>query len=131
MAAQLVARGGEPHGHVSRAVSEAVLEDADVVVTVEFAQRLRIAQRWPHHGSKVFGLRQLADALDRSTTSEGGLAALDAALATAGPDSLAWDVADPYKRGKTAARTCADEIDDALAVIVPALSGTTVRSAPR
>ena len=128
MAAQLVSRGGEPHGHVSRAVSAGILEDADVVVTVEFAQRLRIAERWPEHAPKVFGLRQLADALERRHTVGGGLEALDGALAIAAPDSLAWDIVDPYKKGKAAARVCADQIDDALAVIVPALIGAPVRT---
>ncbi|MFC7488073.1 low molecular weight phosphatase family protein [Knoellia sp. CPCC 206453] len=131
MAAQLARRGGEAHGHVSRPVTSAVLEDADVVITVEFGQRLRIAQAWPEHAPKVFGLAQLADALERIPTSAGGLAALDAALAAARPDSLAWDIPDPYKRGKAAARACADTIDEALAVIVPALIGAPVRTGSR
>jgi len=112
-----------PTDNASQPVSEQVLEGADVVLAVEFAHRLRIAQRWPEHAAKVFGMAQLADALERTPPSEGGLAALDAALAVARPDSLAWDIADPYKKGKAAARTCADAIDAALAVIVPALTG--------
>ncbi|EAP99593.1 ptp [Janibacter sp. HTCC2649] len=128
MAAELVSRGGEGNGHVSRSLSAAILEAADVVITVEFAQRLRIAESWPEHVAKVFGLHQLADAMERSHTVGGGLEALDGALAIARPDSLAWDVADPYKRGKAAARACADDIDEALAVIVPALVGAPVRA---
>ena len=36
---------------------------------------------------------------------------------------VAWDVADPYRQGRSAARRCADEIDAALASILPALDG--------
>lgn len=124
MAAQLRSRGGEPIGHESRAVTAQLLDDADLVITVTFGHRLRIAQSWPQHSSKVFGLRQLSDALSRvPTATGGGLAALDAALAVTAPDSLTWDIADPYQRGAAAARVCADEIDEALAIIVPGLAG--------
>ncbi|WP_353953346.1 low molecular weight phosphatase family protein [Knoellia sp. S7-12] len=131
MAAQLSRRGIEPNGHVSRSVSVGILADADVVVTVELAHRLRIAEIWPEHAAKVFGLHQLADAFERMPPSAGGLEALDAALTVTRPDSMAWDVVDPYKRGAAAAKACSDEIDGALAVIVPGLAGTSVRSAPR
>lgn len=124
MVVELVARGSEAGDHVSRSVTSAMLEAADVVLTVEFAHRLRIAESWPDHASKVFGVNQLADALGRVTAANGGLAALASALAVARPDGLTWDVADPYKRGGAAARAGADEIDEALAVIVPGLART-------
>lgn len=123
MARELEARGGDRTNHVSRSVTGEILEGADVVVTLEFAHRLRITQAWPQHAPKVFGMRQLADALGRVPTPSRGLAALDAALSVAGPDGLTWDVADPYRLGPAAARACADEIDTALAVILPGLTG--------
>jgi len=128
MARELESRGADGRGHLSRAVSAEVLAAADVVVTAEFAHRLRITERWPEHAPKVFGLNQLADALGRATTEEGGLAALDAALGVARPDSLSWDVTDPFGRGPAAARRCAVEIDEALHVIVPRLTGIRVAS---
>lgn len=128
MLRELEARGGDARGHLSRSVTEEVLEAADVVITVEFAHRMRITELWPRQAPKVFGLRQLADALGRRDGAAPGLAALDSALGVARPDSLTWDVADPYKRGATAARRCADEIDEALAVIVPGLTGIPVVS---
>ena len=123
MARELESRGGHGHGHLSRAVSAEILDAADVVLTLEFAHRLRITERWPEHAPKVFGLRQLADALGRSAVEADGLAALDAALAVSRPDSLSWDVADPFREGASAARRCAAEIDEALHVIVPGLTG--------
>lgn len=126
MARELETRGVDGHGHLSRALSGEILAAADVVLTLEFAHRLRITERWPEHAAKVFGLRQLADALSRSTAEEGGLAALDAALAVARPDNLSWDVTDPFSQGAAAARRCAAEIDEALHVIVPRLTGMRV-----
>ena len=126
MAQELAARGVDGRGHLSRAVSGEILAATDVVLTLELAHRLRITERWPEHAAKVFGLRQLAHALGRSNADEGGLAALDAALAVSGPDSLGWDVTDPFGQGSAAARRCAAEIDEALQVIVPRLTGTRV-----
>ncbi|MDT0215572.1 low molecular weight phosphatase family protein [Rothia sp. ARF10] len=128
MARELETRGVTDHAHLSRALSGEILAAADVVVTLEFAHRLRITERWPEHAAKVFGLRQLADALTRSTSDEAGLAALDAALAVARPDNLGWDVSDPFAQGAAAARRCAGEIDEALEVIVPRLTGIRVAS---
>jgi protein-tyrosine-phosphatase len=123
MAAELTNRGANPGGHLSRSVTTRILEEVDVVLTVELAHRRRLAEGWPEHAAKVFGLNQLAEAMSRVGTRRGGLAALDDALAVAKPDSMAWDVADPYRRGRAAARACADEIDAALAGILPALDG--------
>lgn len=123
MVVELEARGGSADGHVSRSVTGAELEDSDVVVTVEFAHRLRLLEGWPEHAHKVWGLNQLADAVGRARLAGRGPATLDSALAVAGPDGLTWDVADPYRRGRRAAKRCADEIDAALVAILPALDG--------
>ncbi len=121
MAAELRERGGDPLGHVSRAVTQDLLEDAHLVVTFEFAHRLRIAESWPDQEPKVFALRRLADAISRVQTPSHGFELLDQALAVSQPDGLNWDVPDPHRRGSKAARACADTIDAALAVILPAL----------
>lgn len=122
MVVELKARGGSAVGHASRVLSASILEASDVVLTAEFAHRMRITERWPDHAPKVFGLRQLADALRRSPASKGGLAALDHALSVAHADGLTWDVADPYRRGAAAAARAARDIDEALGVVLPALS---------
>ena len=122
MAKQLRARGGEPNGHVSRSLTTEMLALADLAVTFEFAQRMRILESHPGWSHKLFGLHQLADALERTTTARTGFWLVHEALRASSPDSMTWDVADPYGRGATAARRAADEIDAALSVIVPALT---------
>lgn len=122
MAAQLRSRGAEPNGHVSRVLTGDLLAETALVLTFEFAHRLRIAEAWPDHAIKVFGLHQLADAVERLPSPAAGLELLDQAYAARRPDGLNWDVADPHGRGQAAARACADEIDALLRVVVPALS---------
>ena len=63
MATQLRARGGEPNGHVSRALTHEILGGSDLVLTFEFEQRLRIIDEWPDQAVKVFGVRQFARGL--------------------------------------------------------------------
>lgn len=79
--------------------------------------------------TKVFGIRQLADAVERLASPGQGLELLDQAYAARRPDGMNWDVADPHRRGPGAARECAAQIDEALAVIVPALAGTRIEGA--
>jgi protein-tyrosine phosphatase len=129
MADQLRSRGGEPNGHVSRKLTADLLAATDLVLTVEFTHRLRIAQAWPDHAIKVFGVHQFVDALDRLPAPAAGLELLDQAYAVRCPDGMNWDVADPHGRGQAAAARCADELDDALSHIVPALAGTHIEGA--
>ncbi|KGN34703.1 phosphotyrosine protein phosphatase [Knoellia sinensis KCTC 19936] len=123
MGHQLRERGGEPNGHVSRSVTNSVLTETDLVITHEYVHRLRITSSFPEHAIKVFGLHQLADSIAALEAPERGLALLDQVYSQAVSDGMQRDVADPYKRGRAAARACALEIDEALAVIVPVLAG--------
>ena len=118
MAKQLRARGGEPNGHVSRSLTTDMLALADLVITFELAQRLRILESHPGWTHKLFGLHQLVDALERTSPASTGVRLVDDAHRACAPDSMTWDVPDPYGRGRAAARKAADEIDEALAVIV-------------
>ena len=123
MAKQLRSRGGEPDGHVSRCLTTEMLALADLVVTFEFAQRMRILESHPGWTHKLFGLHQLVDALERTSPGRTGVRLVDEAYRTCAPDSMTWDVADPYGRGTAAARKAADEIDEALGVILLATAG--------
>ena len=123
MAAQLAARGGQANGHVSRSLTRADLDSTALVLTFEFAHRVRIIDAWPEQAIKVFGLHQFADALARVRAPARGLELLDQVYAATRPDGVNADVADPYRRGTAAARACAQEIDALLGSIVPALAG--------
>lgn len=123
MAAQLRRRGGDPTDHVSRVLTTEMLALADVVVTFEFAQ----ADADPRVPSGL-GTQAVRPAPARRCRrpNPGGATGYrlvyELQLAAA-PDSMSWDVTDPYGRGASAAHQTADAIDGALSVIVPALVG--------
>lgn len=123
MAAELRRRGGDPTGHVSRSLTTETLALADVVVTFEFAQRMRILESHPGWGHKLFGLHHLVDAVERTPGGATGYRLVHELQLAAAPDSMSWDVADPYGRGASAAHQTADAIDGALSVIIPVLVG--------
>lgn len=122
MAQQLTDRGADPTGHCSRPVTADLLAASDVVLTAEFAHRLRLLAAHPEHGPRIFGLRQAAQAVSpQAPTGPDFVGWLGrAALA----DSMTLDIADPHRRGRRAARACASELDDLLGVLLPALTGT-------
>ncbi|WP_425307926.1 hypothetical protein AADG42_03955 [Ammonicoccus fulvus] len=123
MARQLVDRGGSAEGHVSQSVNEDMLAFSDVVLSFEFAQHLRILEEWPQYAARVFGIGQFADAVDRLRQGAGPRTVTEIAE-RATPDSMGWDVDDPYRRGRRAARAAAARIDGHLMRIIPALTGT-------
>lgn len=121
MVRELERCGGDGSGHLSRPVSQELLLDADLVLTMEFAQHMRILEAWPWARERVLGLRQCARTIE-ALGPTGSAPITPAELLDAAPrDSMGWDVADPYRRGRRAARRCAEEIDELLTAIVPAL----------
>ncbi len=123
LAARLAADGVPAEGHRSQGVTAELLSDADLVLTFEFGQRLRLVEGWPQHATKVLGFNQFAEALrglpERAELGEDWLGLVRDA---APPDSMTLDVEDPHGQGARAAAACADEIDAGLGVIVPWLA---------
>lgn len=123
MGKQLRAHGLDPADHVSRSLSGALLEEADLLLTLDFAVRMRIFDAFPRDVEKVLGLHQFADAVDRLPPGASGASLVEAAQRVSRPDSMTWDVSDPHGRGGRAARRCAEEIDAVLPRIVATLAG--------
>jgi protein-tyrosine-phosphatase len=107
-------------GHVSRRLGGDDLAWADLVLVMEFAQQMRIFDRWPEHDRKVFGLLQFAETM-RLTPPGPGVDVVDHAYGSAPHNSIVWDVEDPHGRGAAAARGATRVIDDALHVVIPFL----------
>lgn len=133
MQSLLAARGADPSGHISRGVGEELMRRADLVVTFEFAQHMRLLDEFPEHRRVIVGLQQAARAVrsleEADAVGRAGLDVVDRVerlIAAAGPNSMSLDVEDPYNRGPRAARACADEIDGLLDVLLPYLAGRTL-----
>lgn len=123
LAARLAADGVSPEGHRSQGVTAELLADADLVLTFEFGQRLRLVDGWPDHAAKVLGFNQLTQALGSlPERAELGPDWLGLVRDAAPPDSMALDVEDPHGQGPRAAAACGYEIDVGLGVIVPWLA---------
>lgn len=123
MARELHQRGADSAGHVSRALTDELITEADVLLTFEFDQHMRILERWPQHAVKVFGLTQFAGVASRLGSLATGPALLAEAYAIADRDSMSGDVDDPYRRGRRAARRAATQIDGLITRITPAWKG--------
>ena len=126
MLAQLRARGGDGEGHVSRSVSADMLRHTDLVLTFEFAQRMRLFDSFPAHAHKVFGLRQFVSTLDALEDRDVGPGLVRQVRRAQVPDSMSLDVTDPYERGRQVSLAIADEIDVLLNRVLPALAGRKV-----
>ena len=120
LAEELRFRGGNPSGHISRSLTSDMVGDADLVLTFEYAQRLRIIDAWPEHRAKVVPLRQLTEGLHRLGRPIEP-SRLPFVVDPDGLSSMEWDIEDPHGQGPEAARRCADQIDDALRHIARAL----------
>ena len=121
MAAQLASRGCDGSSHSSRVLTEEILRGADLVLTMQFSHHMAILEKWPWSADRVRGLGQFAKSvakldLQGASSVEDRLAA---ALKASGRNSMAWDVADPHRRGRRAAKKAAEEIDKHLNALLP------------
>lgn len=130
MARLLQERGGDPTGHVSREVTDEVLARADLVLPFEFAQHMKLLDAHPDHAAKGIGFGHLATAARRLVDAGETLPPVGDVdeLAHfvrqhAGPDSMSYDIDDPYRRGAKVATTCANQIDQRLDLVLPWLVG--------
>jgi sulfate adenylyltransferase len=106
----------------SRRLTTELLEDADLVVTMEVAHRTYVLDDHPAMFRKVFTLGQLAKAVElvpEGLDREALLAHLGATRRNADP---ALDVPDPYRRGVEAASGCVASLRELLRAVLPALS---------
>jgi len=95
-------------GFASRRLTGPLLAEADLVLTAEATHRSFILEEFPQHLRKVFTVGQFAAAV-----------AVGARRTAARREH---DIADPYRRGESAAATAADTMSRMLGVIVPRLS---------
>lgn len=132
MAKLLLVRGVSPDGHVSRIVSDEDLRRADVVLPFEFGQHMKLLDAYPHHAAKIVGLGQAGAAARRREERDGEVADTIGARLPAwvtdqvGPNSMSYDIEDPYGRGPGVALRCADTIDNHLEWVLPLLGATGV-----
>ena len=106
----------------SRRLTESLLQEADLVLTMEAAHRAFILDDHPGLFRKVFTLGQFAQAVEAAPETLDREALLAHVADTRGHADPALDVADPYRRGAAAASGCVARLQDLLRQVLPALS---------
>lgn len=120
---EMLPEGVEAADFRSRPVTRELLEEADLVLTAEAAQRGYLLEDHPALFRKIFTLGQAAEAVGRlepGLTPTEVVERLGSARGNADP---ALDVPDPYRRGPEAAAAAAEQIGRLLETVLPALSG--------
>ncbi len=106
----------------SRRLTGQMLEEADLVLTMEAAQRSFILDEHPGLFRKVFTLGQFAQAVERAPDGLDRDALLAHVATTRGNADPALDVPDPYRRGPEEAAACVARLEQLLGSVLPALT---------
>jgi sulfate adenylyltransferase len=124
MASTLIERGLSAEKFLSRPLTASLIEDADLVLTAEASHRAFILDDHAAAFRKVFTLGQVAEVVRSSPEGLTGPELVRALGDRRGASEPRLDVRDPYGRGAKAAESAAEQIDELLRVVVPALAGT-------
>ena len=123
--------GGDPAGHASRRLTEAMVADADLILTAELSQRSVVLQAGPLAFRRTFTLREfgrLGATLERAAAPVnmtelrervGEIAAERGHAPPAEPGGD--DIDDPYGATIDVARLCAGEVSAAVDQLIGAL----------
>ncbi|HET9419592.1 MAG TPA: adenylyl-sulfate kinase, partial [Nocardioides sp.] len=124
MGGALTERGLSAEKFLSRPLTAELIEDADLVITAEASHRAFILDDHAAAFRKVFTLGQVAEVVRNSPETLTGPDLLRALGDRRGASEPRFDVRDPYGRGAKAAEEAAEQIDELLRIVVPALAGT-------
>jgi sulfate adenylyltransferase len=114
--------GLETSAFRSRPLTPAMVEQADLVLTMEAAHRDFILRDQPQLFRKVYTLGQFAQAVAKAPTGLDREELLAHIGATRGPADPTLDVLDPYRRGPEAASGCVARLEELLHAVLPALT---------
>jgi sulfate adenylyltransferase len=123
--AEFLPPGASADGFVSRRLTGAIVEAADLILTAEAAHRSFVLEEFPAAFRRVLTLGQFAEAVGRSELR--GRALLAEVAQQRPPARPEHDVADPYRRGREANARAAAQLTSLLEVVVPALVATAGR----
>jgi protein-tyrosine-phosphatase len=114
--------GLETSAFRSRRLTRALVEEADLVVTMEAGHRQFVLDEVPAAFRKVFTFGQLAKAIENAPSGLDRVELLAHLGTTRGNADPALDVPDPYRRGTEAAAGCVARLQMLLRTVLPALS---------
>jgi sulfate adenylyltransferase len=114
--------GPDAAGFRSRRLTRDLLDDADLVLTMEVAHRTFVLDDHPGLFGKVLTLGQFAQAVEHAPEGLDRDALLAHVAAARGNADPALDVPDPYRLGAAAASGCVARLEELLRAVLPALT---------
>jgi sulfate adenylyltransferase len=128
MAAEFSRYGTETSAFRSRLVTGDLVDEADVVLTAEAAQRARLLEERPAAFRKIFTLGQFVASARQADPSLRGRELLAALATRSVPASPDHDIPDPYRREPEAAARASVTMEALLEVVVERLQGRPGRA---
>lgn len=122
-ARELESRGGSVDGFRARQLTEAMVQESDLVLTATREIRSRVLEESPSALRRTFTVREFAGLLgviDAATPGE--MVSQAARKRSHAPASSEQDIADPYLRGDQAHAVAAEQMNDAVMRIAKALT---------
>lgn len=108
-------------GFHSRQATTSILREATLILTADARQNAWIVEETPGLFRRTYLIRQAARLLSDLPGGADPVAFLERVKDRPRPDD---DIDDPYRKGPEAARRAVREIDEALAIILPAIGAT-------
>jgi protein-tyrosine phosphatase len=133
--------GGDPHGHLARQLTEAMVSDSDLILTAATAHRSAILQADPLAFRRVFTVREfarlgtrlgpLAEAPSEQALRERVRAVAEERGVAGSSEDGGDDIGDPFGGNVKLARQCAAMLAEAVEAVVVSLGGSAVRAGAR
>jgi protein-tyrosine phosphatase len=115
-AAVMAERGIDLSGHRTACLTADQVRWADLILTMEERQKLRLLEKFPEAADKAFVLKEYVTAPEAAAGSTPGQAGADRAVP--GPADRAWyDIPDPFGQSTEVYHRCAAELASAVADI--------------
>lgn len=106
----------------SQPLTRELIAQADLVLTAESSHRAFVLEEAPDAFRKAFTLGQFAESVGRVDAALTGAALVTAVGHRRAGAVDSHDIRDPYRRGRAAAETSADQIDSLLRAVLPRLT---------
>lgn len=111
--AVLSGQGLDLSGHQARQLTEEMINDADLILTMTADQKQLLQDLFPDMAEKVFIVKEFAENSPDLKESKGA--------DTQG--QLSYDIADPYGKSETVYQQCANELSQAIEGVIKRLVG--------
>lgn len=102
--------------HRGRQITSSMVKEADLILVMELNHLDWIVREWPQYRSKVHLLKQMARLRAQAGRRSDPISYMNL---TEDRPTKADNIADPFRKGKKAAKIAVQEVEEALEIIIP------------